>query len=120
ASFLSRIPVNHEILFFSACLLRRAPAESVERLQDLIARSRAGGDEHYIAGKALTMLLHVSSSLPRSIDYTGRNFDLADLEDGDLSGLDFSGSTFRRANFANVNLEDADLSRCDLTGVRLH
>jgi hypothetical protein len=92
----------------------------VERLHDLISRSGAGADDHYIGGKALTMLLHVSSSLPRSIDYTGRNFDLADLEDGDLSALDFSGSTFRSANFANVNLEDADLSRCDLTGVRLH
>ena len=121
AEFLSRVPVNHEILYFTACLLRRSRnQQAIESLRELICGSRVGEDSHALAGRALTVLLRVTPVIPRDIDFTSRNFDFADLEDGDFSGLDFSGSTFKSANFANTNLEDANLSDCDLTGVRLH
>lgn len=119
--FLIRVPVNHEILYFTACLIRRFQGEvPLRSLCDLISHSRAGDDEHGLGGKALTVLLRAAKTLPCDLRLTGRNFDHADLEDSDISGLDFSGSTFRRANFANTRMENADLSQCDLTDVRLH
>lgn len=121
AEFLGRVPVNHEILYFTACHLRRSRDEqSIGHLRDLLSSSRVQDDTHAVGGRALTVLLRVVPALPRDLDFTERNFDYADLEDSDLSCFDFSGSTFKGANFANTNLEEADLSRCNLTGVRLN
>jgi len=120
SDFLRRVPVNHEILSFTAGIFRRSQdPRMLDNLRALIVTFTTDQDEHGLAGKALTILLRVLPVLPPDLDFRHRNFAFANLEDSNLSGLDFSGSSFRGANFANTNLERANLSYCDLTDAHL-
>ena len=122
AKFLQEVPLNHEIIDFAAEIWRKggpAVKDVREKLLALIRRAVPADNPGRMGGYALTLLYRLERQLPRTFDWTGKVFDHADLEEADLSGLNFRASSFRHANLANVNFENSNFEYCDLTGVRL-
>jgi hypothetical protein len=118
ADLLKQLPLNHEVLDFTAHVMQRDAALWIRRLSRLVAESTPDRNPGRLGGHALTLLYRIGRFIPDG-DYSDRVLDGVDLSGANLSGKVFAGSSLRGANLDNVNVEDADLSRCDLTGVRI-
>lgn len=123
AKFLQEVPLNHEILDFAVERWRKAvpavKADVKERLLAIIRRAVPANNPGRMGGHALTLFYRLEPQLPREFNWTGKFFNHADLEEADLSGLNFQSCSFRYANLANVNFENSNFEGCDLTGVRI-
>ncbi len=118
--FLQEVPLNHEILEFAAERWRQSSNGSVKQiLLEIIQRAVPSCESRRMGGYALTLLYRLEPHLPREFSWEAKVFDGADLENADLSGLNFRGSSFRDANLANINFEQANFEECDLTNVRI-
>jgi small GTP-binding protein len=120
AKFLQEVPLNHEILEFAAERWRKSHNALVkENLLEIIKRAVPSNDPRLMGGYALTLLYRLEAHLPREFSWEEKVFDGADLENADLSRLNFRGSSFRDSNLANVNFEQANFEKCDLSNVRI-
>jgi small GTP-binding protein len=120
AQFLQEVSLNHEILEFAAERWRQSSNGAVkENLLEIIQQAVPSSESRRMGGYALTLLYRLEPHLPREFSWEEKVFDGADLENADLSALNFSGSSFRDANLANVNFEQANFEKCDLTNVRI-
>jgi hypothetical protein len=116
---LAKLPLTHEILYFTAELMKKNyPGNFEKNLLEIIRStfSFSGGDSP--GGNAITLLFRLLGKLPGS-DWSGLNLDGANLSGANLSGKNFRETSMRFANLDNVNFEEADFSNSDLTGVRI-
>lgn len=116
---LAKLPLNHEILYFAAELMRQKNAREYESALLSLTRSTRGTSQcGTLGGNAVTILYRLKGELPGD-DWSELNLDGADLSGADLANKNFSGTSLRYANLDNVNFEGADFCHCDLTGVQI-
>ena len=114
---LTELPLNHEIIYFTAELMRKDEFGVYERnLLNLIRTTKGSNQSRNPGGNAVTLLFRLKGELPGN-DWSGLNLDYANLSGANLSNKNFFGSSLRYANLDNVNFEGADFRECDLTGV---
>ena len=124
---LSEVDINHEVLRFTAELMKSKNHDYTQTLCDLAAISRSKNFEKCPdekrrlsrLGKASATLLYKWSGELHFQDWDRMMLDGANLAGANLKQKNFRSSSLRYANLTNAILNDADLRDADLTGVRL-
>lgn len=118
-SILTEMPVNHEVIYFAAELMKKKNLRVFEdNLIGLINLTRKTKKSKNLGGNAVTLLFQLKGELPGG-DWSELNLDYADLCGANLSKKNFFGTSLRFTNLDSVNLEGADFRQCDLTGTRI-
>jgi len=118
-SLLEDMPLNYEILKFTADLIKGLYRdECIKTLHEIIKNSKISNKQNLSGGHAATLLFMVSGQL-QGDDWSSLNIDYCNLSGADLSKKNFSKSTLRYSILDNVDFTDSDFRNCDLTGVKI-
>jgi hypothetical protein len=116
---LVKLPLNHEILYFTAQLMKKDNSPNYKKnLLEITKSSVNSMTNESPGGNAITLLFRLLEALPDD-DWSGLNLDGANLSGADISGMKFKGTSIRYAILDNVIFEEADFRDSDLTGVRI-
>ncbi len=126
---VERVDFNHEILRFTAELMKKSGHDYQRTLRDLSLMSRIEGNQQSssqdgrlrsarLGRTAVTLLYSWLGRLPEN-DWSTMVLDGAQLSGADLTGKNFRNTSLKSANLNNVVFVDADFRRADLSGVRL-
>lgn len=126
---ISKVDFNHEILRFTAELMKKSKHNYQRTLLELAFMSKMDSEHEKLAedekqrrarlGRtSVTLLYRWLGKLPEN-DWSNLTLDGAQLAGADLTAKNFRNTSLRSANLNNAIFVDADFCGADLTGVRL-
>jgi hypothetical protein len=126
---LSKVDFNHEILRFTAELMKNGGHDYRSTLRKLALMSRMDGDSEKCPeedrkscarlGRTSVTLFYKWLGELSERDWSGLTLDGAQLAGVDLTGKNFRNTSLRSANLNNAIFVNADFRGADLAGVRL-
>jgi hypothetical protein len=89
---LTELPLNHEIIYFTAELMKKDDFGVYERnLLNLLRTTKGSNQSRNPGGNAVTLLFRLKGELPGN-DWSGLNLDYANLSGANLSNKNFFGA----------------------------